>query len=121
MSKKILIIDDDPVGITLMSGRIGKEGFAILTAVNGRLGLEYARREKPDLIILDIEMPEMNGYSFVLELKQIPELNKTPVIVTTAHEENRPIFARRGISHYLVKPVKFDELFKMVSELIGPA
>ena len=121
MAKKILVIDDDRVGATLMSARVGREGFTVLTAINGRIGLEYAARERPDLIILDIEMPEMNGYTFVMELKKNDGLKNIPVIVTTAHEENRPIFARRGIMHYLVKPVNFDELFPMIDKLTGPA
>lgn len=121
MGKKILIIDDDRVGVTLLASRIGKEGFEVFMALNGIMGLEYAAREKPDLIILDIEMPEMNGYTFILELKKRDDLKDVPVIVQTSHEENRPIFARRGIKNFLVKPVDFEMLFKKIAELIGPA
>ncbi len=94
MAKKILVIDDDPVGGKLL-----------------------ALRNLPDLIILDIEMPEMNGYTFVMELKKLEPVKATPVIVLTSHEENRAIFARKGISHYLVKPVNFDVLFAKMKEL----
>ncbi|NTV30069.1 MAG: response regulator [Candidatus Omnitrophica bacterium] len=121
MGKKVLIVDDDRVGLALMTARISKEGFTVLTAANGKVGLECAIKEKPGLIVLDIEMPEMNGYTFVLEMKQQEALKDIPVIVTTAHEENRPIFARRGIKHYLVKPVQMDELIGKIVELIGPA
>jgi response regulator RpfG family c-di-GMP phosphodiesterase len=63
----------------------------------------------------------MNGYTFVTELKKSDDLKNIPVIVTTAHEENRRIFARRGIHPYFVKPVNFDELLKTIVELTGPA
>jgi DNA-binding response OmpR family regulator len=64
-------------------------------------------------------MPEMNGYTFIIEMKKEEALKDTPVIVLTAHEENRSIFARRGIKHYLVKPVNFDDLFAKIVELVG--
>ena len=121
MAKKILVIDDDRVGTALMVGRLSRQGFDILTVVNGQAGLDCAINEKPDLILLDIEMPEMNGYTFILELKKRDDIRDIPVIMTTAHEENRPIFDRRGIKHFLTKPVNFDQLFTKIAELIGPA
>ena len=119
MAKKILIIDDDPVGAHLMSTRLAKEGYALLTASNGEQGLLVLRREKPELIILDIEMPQMNGYSFLLEMKKEESFANMEVIVQTSHEENRAIFARNGIKHYLVKPVDFNLLLPRIKMLLG--
>lgn len=119
MAKRILVIDDDPVGLTLMETRLVKAGFKVLLANNGQMGLNFVNAQKPDLVVLDIEMPQMNGYTFVLELKKIEGAKDTPVIVLTAHEENKPIFERRGIEHYLVKPVNFDELFAKMKAIIG--
>jgi DNA-binding response OmpR family regulator len=119
MAKKILVVDDDPEGLALLSGRLRKAGFDVLCEKNGQAGMDRIFKDHPDLVILDIEMPEMNGFMFVTVLKKIEEFKSTPVIVLTAHEENKPIFARKGISHYLVKPVNFDELFKQITELIG--
>ena len=119
MARKILVVDDDPVGLALLKAALAKAGFEVFSAWNGVQGLELLRKEHPDLVILDIEMPQMNGYEFALEMKQDEKIRNTPVIVLTAHEENRPIFKRKGILNYLVKPVKIDELFAQIGQLIG--
>ncbi|MBF0330776.1 MAG: response regulator [Candidatus Omnitrophica bacterium] len=119
MAKKVLVVDDDPVGGKLVQSRLSKEGYDVIVATDGDIGLVELRKNLPDLIVLDIEMPEMNGYSFIVEMKKDEAIQNTPVIVLTAHEENRAIFARRGIKHYLVKPVNFDLLFARIVELVG--
>lgn len=119
MGKKVLVIDDDPTSGLLMESRLSKAGYEVTRALNGLLGLESARRLRPDLIVLDIEMPEMNGYTFIMELKKDELFKDMPVVVLTAHEENRAIFARRGISNYFVKPVNFDQLLNKVAELLA--
>ena len=121
MGKKILVIDDDRVALVLLENRLSKAGYEVAVARDGREGLVQAARIRPELIILDIEMPEMNGYTFILEMRKIEGLEGTPVIVQTSHEENKPIFARRGIFNYFVKPVNVDDLLKKVADLIGPA
>ncbi len=120
MGKRILVVDDDPVGVALMEGRLTKAGYEVNMACNGEEGLKFAKAVSPALIILDVEMPEMNGYSFLYELRSIDALKAVPVIVLTAHEENQKIFARKGIAHYLIKPVNFDVLFKLMDQIIGP-
>jgi CheY-like chemotaxis protein len=119
MAKKILIVDDDPVGIILMENRLKKAGYEVLAARNGQTGLDCLKSQKPDAIVLDIEMPEMNGYTFIIEMKKEESVKNTPVIVQTSHEENRSIFARRGITHYLVKPINFDLLLMQIKDLVG--
>ena len=119
MAKKILVVDDDPVGVALMDSRLTKAGYEVLIERNGEGGLTRIRKEKPDAIILDIEMPEMNGYTFIIEMKKDEAVKDTPVIVQTSHEENRGVFARRGITHYLVKPINFDVLLTQLKELVG--
>ena len=117
MAKKILVVDDDPVGGRLTEARLAAAGYEVFRAMNGEEALHQLPLVRPDLIVLDIEMPEMNGYTFVMEMKKLEDFKATPVIVLTAHSENRAIFARRGISHYLVKPVDFDVLFAKMKEL----
>jgi twitching motility two-component system response regulator PilH len=119
MAKKVLIIDDDPVGVALMDGRLSKAGYEVLAEHNGESGLQRLRQEKPDVIILDIEMPVMNGYTFIIEMHKDDRLKDIPVIVQTAHEENRPVFARREVTDYLVKPVNFDVLLAKLKEILG--
>jgi twitching motility two-component system response regulator PilH len=119
MPKKILVVDDDPVGQMLMESRLVKAGYEVIKAGNGQAGLDMTKAQKPDLIVLDVEMPEMNGFTFVTELKKLEDVKNTPIIVLTAHEENKPIFHRKGIDHYLVKPVIFDDLFAKMNTLLG--
>jgi len=119
MAKKVLIVDDDSVGIALMNSRLVKEGYEVLVERNGVDGLSCMKKERPDAVVLDIEMPQMNGYAFMLEMKKDEAVKDTPVIVQTSHEENRAIFARRGIVHYLVKPINFDSLLAQLKEILG--
>jgi DNA-binding response OmpR family regulator len=65
-------------------------------------------------------MPGMNGFTFLVQLRKLEDLKNTPVIVLTAHAENKPIFQRHGISSYLVKPVNFDDLFAKLNAILGP-
>jgi twitching motility two-component system response regulator PilH len=119
MAKRILVVDDDPVGQMLMQSRLEKAGYEVLKAGNGQVGLDMTKAHKPDLIVLDVEMPEMNGFTFVMELWNLPDVKNTPIIVLTAHEENKPIFHRRGIDNYLIKPVNFEDLFAKMNALLG--
>lgn len=119
MAKKILVVDDDPVGVALMDSRLTKAGYEVIIARNGEEGLNRVKQDKPDALVLDIEMPEMNGYTFIIEMKKDETVKNTPVIVQTSHEENRAVFARRGITHYLVKPINFDILLTQLKALVG--
>ncbi len=113
----VLVVDDDAVGVALLKSRLTKEGYDVATAKNGVDGLDHLHKCRPDCIILDIEMPEMNGYSFIVEMQKEAAFRTLPVIVLTAHDENKAIFANRGIIHYLVKPVNFYELLPKVKGL----
>lgn len=119
MAKKVMIVDDDPVGVALMDSRLSKAGYDVLIERNGAGGLARLKKDRPDVIVLDVEMPEMNGYTFIIEMKKEEAVKDIPVIVQTSHEENRAVFARRGITHYLVKPINFDVLLTHLKELLG--
>lgn len=82
--KKILIIDDEPSVVTYLETLLGDNGYLTVTAENGRVGFERVKTEKPDLVCLDITMPEESGIRFYRNLKEDPELSSTPVIVVTA-------------------------------------
>ncbi|MBF0595062.1 MAG: response regulator [Candidatus Omnitrophica bacterium] len=119
MGKKVLVIDDDLVSGVLMKSRLTKAGYEVSRAINGEQGLNAVQADPPALIILDVEMPEMNGYTFVVEIQKFNKFKDIPVIVLTAHEENRKIFARKGISNYLLKPVDFDVLLGLMEKLLA--
>lgn len=119
MPKKILVIDDDQTNVSLLQSRLRKAGYHVIIALDGDVGLDRAKKETPDLIILDVDMPRMNGYSFMLEMGKFPDLNSIQVIVLTSHDEMQPIFQLKKVKGYLVKPVDFDKLFEKISNLIG--
>jgi CheY-like chemotaxis protein len=119
MPKTILIVDDEPVARELARKRISESGYTVLTAGNGEEALAVIDKTRPDLILLDVEMPKMNGYTFVGELVKKEFNPKIPVIVLTAHEEMGPIFKRHGVRGYLIKPLKIDEVLIKIKEITG--
>ena len=93
----------------------------MLAAPDGVTGLNIVQAAQPDFIVLDVEMPGMNGYMFLMELKRINKGMTIPVIVATSHEENKMIFYRHGIKDYLVKPINPEELLTKIQAIIGQA
>ena len=82
--KKVLIIDDEPSVVTYLETLLQDNGYETVSAANGRSGFEKAKSERPDLVCLDITMPEESGIRFYRNLKDVPELGSTPVVVVTA-------------------------------------
>ena len=122
MAKTILVVDDDAVSRELVKRRLADSGYNLITADNGTQALNVIQKTPPDLILLDIQMPQMNGYAFITELRKI-EAQKTtperiPIIVLTAHDKMEPIFKRHGASGYLLKPLEIDKLLQMVKEAL---
>src|SRR5689334_9177389 len=103
MAKKILVVDDDAINLKIIQSYLKGKGFEAIIARDGDVGLERAQKEMPDLILLDIEMPRMNGYFFIGELRKIELLKGTPVIVVTSHEDMENVFLSKGIKDYIVK------------------
>jgi twitching motility two-component system response regulator PilH len=115
-AKKILVIDDCPVDRNLLNTFLHKFGYDILEAVDGEEGIAIAQAEKPDLIILDVVMPRMNGFKVCRTLKSIPELAQTPVFLLTSKSEQSDKFwgKSQGADVYLTKPFDPDMLLKAV-------
>jgi len=113
MTKKILVIDDKLELRTLLKSYFTQEGFTTLTAANGREGLFTARYERPDLIILDLMMPEMGGYDF---MRAYTREAATPIIILTAKlEENDKVLGLElGADDYVTKPFSPRELVARV-------
>ncbi len=120
MPHKILVVDDDKINVTLVKFGFAEQNYEVVVAYDGDEGLKVLEKEKPDLVVLDIQMPHMNGYEFVGELKNKPGFEKTPVIMLTASENMEDIFRVEGIKAYFVKPVNLTGLINKVKECLGP-
>ena len=116
--KKILVVDDDPDFAQLLQFDLKKKGFDTVVAGDGEQGLEKAASEKPDLIILDIKMPKMDGYTLVRRLKKDDETRQIPLVVLTSYEPMKDMFQLEGVSDYFVKSANMDGLMKTVEKYL---
>ena len=119
MAKKILVVDDEPAIVKLVKLRLEAEHYEVVTAPDGASALAKTESEKPDLIVLDIRMPQMDGYTFVKNLQRNENGKGIPVIMLTAHEKMEELFAIEGVTDYVVKPFKSEELLVKVKKILG--
>ncbi|MFQ5951841.1 MAG: PleD family two-component system response regulator [Candidatus Omnitrophota bacterium] len=110
MAERILVVDDEPHTVKMVESRLRANGFDVITAQNGAEGLEKARAESPDLILLDIIMPEMNGHETLSKLKESEETKSIPVIMFTSKGQVEDVekASYAGAVDYIVKP--FDPI-----------
>lgn len=120
MAKKILVVDDEPVIVEISKRKLQTQGYEVMIANNGQEALDILPSFLPDLILLDIQMPKMNGYTFMMEKAKNPDWVNIPVIVLTAYNEMEPIFRRHAIKAYLLKPLKLQDLLTKVADIVGP-
>ncbi len=119
MAHKILIVDDEKINIAIVKFGLAEQRYEVAVANDGLEGLEYVKKLKPDLIILDVQMPNMNGYEFMAELKLIEHIIPPPVLMLTANETMQDVFHLEGVKGYFVKPVELKKLIKKIVECIG--
>lgn len=117
--KKILVVDDEADFVDMVRMRLEANGYEVLTAYNGRDGLEKAKAEKPDLILLDILMPELDGYTTLKELKNMGETKGIPVLVVTAKPGMKDLFVIEGIADYIVKPFDDEDLLLRIKRALN--
>lgn len=117
---KILIIDDSPTEVHILKGFLDKNGFEVVVAADGKSGIQAAIDEKPDLILMDVVMPGVNGFQATRKLSKSDETKDIPVImVTTKSQETDRIWGmRQGAVDYLVKPVKEQQLVDKINEVL---
>ncbi len=113
---KILVVDDSPTERYALSEVLQKNGFNVITAENGEEGIAKSKSELPDLILMDVVMPGMNGYQATRTISRDEATRSIPVIIcTTKGQETDKIWGmRQGAFDYLVKPLDHDELLKRI-------
>jgi two-component system cell cycle response regulator DivK len=118
---KILYIEDNPLNMRLMRKLLTNAGYVLLEAFDGLSGVALAAREKPDLILMDIQIPDINGVESTCRLKALPELSLVPVIAVTADSMcgNRERLMGLGCDGYLTKPIARHELLQTLSQFLG--
>jgi len=118
--KKILVIDDEEDMQKLLKVRLEQENFVVLAAGDGEAGVKAAELEMPDLILMDIMMPKMDGYSCLKEIRKIQKIKDTPVLMLSGKEEEkiRDLFAFQKISGYVEKPFELDTLVMKIKEIL---
>ena len=118
--KKILVVDDEPSVLKVLKRRLESKNYEVITAEDGLEGLEKALEQRPDLVISDIMMPTMDGYTFIKKLKAKPGLSDVPILILTAKEKMQDLFLFEGIKacDYIVKPFETEELLNKITQLL---
>ncbi len=116
----VLIVDDSPTEVHILKGFLENNDFTVLVASDGKSGIEIAAKEKPDLILMDVVMPGVNGFQATRKLSRNDDTSDIPVImVTTKSQETDRIWGmRQGASDYIVKPVKEKELIEKIKQTL---
>jgi len=117
---RILVADDDPLSIKLLNFRLRSVGHEVISAVDGGEALEIATREKPDLVLLDIMMPVINGFQVLRKLKSQEETKNIPVIMLTSKVQEKDVVfgLEAGAEDYITKPFSFAELNARVNRVL---
>ena len=120
MGKTIFIADDESGFVSTLKSRLEFEGFEVTTAPDGKSALDRITNEMPDLILLDIMMPAMNGYQVCRELKENPDTNPIPILMLTAKSQESDKFwgKEAGADAYMTKPFDMDELIVEIRGLL---
>ena len=120
MKKKILVVDDEKDVVFVISISLIRAGYTTIVAYDGLEALELITNEKPDLVILDIMMPKLDGYSVKIKLKEYPETKNIPIIVMTGKGNiKEAIILKKDttIAHYFEKPFDMSELINKVNDV----
>jgi len=118
---KILIVDDELDCVSIVQCRLEWCNYDVITATNGKEGLEKAASEKPDLILLDTNMPVINGHEMLERMRNDQAIKDTPVIMVTALCDAKDIDTATslGISDYITKPIDFEKLIEKIANILS--
>ena len=117
---KILYVEDNPDNVYMLTRRLKKKGFELIIAGDGQEGIDKALEERPDLILMDLSLPTMDGWTATAEIKKIEEVKDIPIIALSAHAmpEHRDRAIKAGCSDYDTKPVDIKRLLSKIGQYI---
>ena len=118
---KILVVEDNDMNRDMLARRLGRRGFEVVVAVDGAQGVAMATSESPALILMDMNLPVLDGWQATSRIKADPALQHIPIIALTAHAlaGDRERCLSAGADDYATKPVKFPVLMEQISALLG--
>ena len=118
----VLYIDDNETNRFLLLALLQRSGFEVLAAADGKEGIDMAAAQRPDLVLMDIEMPGMSGIEATRRLKAMPETKDIPVIALSAHDDRKRMSEARaaGCAAYVLKPLNLPVLLGKIQEVLGP-
>ena len=121
MAYRILVVDDEPTLVRLMEFILAKQGHTMLVATNGEEGLSKIRSERPDLVLLDIMMPRIDGYEVARTVRADPDLCNTPIIMLSAKAQDQDIQKGldMGVDEYITKPFAPEQLVHRVNDYLA--
>jgi len=120
VKEKILIVEDNPQNMRLLEMVLRAKNYTLLKATDGEEALDMALREQPDLIIMDIQLPKVNGLEVTRKLRNTPAFSHTPIIAITAYamKGDKERVIESGCDAYLSKPINTRELPEMIGEML---
>jgi two-component system, cell cycle response regulator DivK len=120
MSKKILVIEDNQQNMYLTTFLLEKSGYEVIQAWTGVEGIKMAEESRPDLILLDIQLPEMDGYEVAWMLKKIPEVSKIPIVAVTSYamRGDKENVMAAGCDGYIEKPINPDTFISEIEQYL---
>ena len=118
---KILLVEDNEMNRDMLSRRLKRKGYDVVSATDGARGITMAQSEAPDLILMDISLPVMDGLQATRQLKALPDTQAIPIIALTAHAMagDREKCLEAGCNDYATKPVEFPQLLAKIKSFLG--
>ena len=118
---KVLVVEDNEMNRDMLSRRLERRGYEVITAVDGEDGVNKAQSEAPDMVLMDMDLPVLDGWAATRQLKDSPDTRLIPVIALTAHAMagDREKAMDAGCDDYDTKPVEFSRLLEKMEKLLG--
>jgi len=118
---KVLIVDDEPFNVDVLEQELEDSGYEIITASNGQEALDKIKSQQPDLILLDLMMPVLDGFAVLLEIKADAFLRDIPVIIVSAEHDSKSVVKgiKQGADDYITKPIDPEHLKSKLKDLLG--